>query len=255
MQLAHNSVQGLIDREKSGTLTDEDKLLIKEMNTTAEKVRSNIIDLLNEAGLKTWPKLPRLSADERALLRTILFNKEGMKDFVLNVLPNIIQGRAVVDKAILDERFAELKNIKDQFLIGFAKNLKLVFSVLSIDELQLLHDYVQCNGVFNQIANARNIRKEKKANRVSVSNDLNSLIKQHPFIEPILQGIKIHITLTGIQSVSNIDRYSHHATYPQALMRAAKLLGDKTLDDRESVDPPRPKTRDEMLKELKALRD
>lgn len=103
MQLAHNSVQGLIDREKRGMLTDEDKLLIKEINATVEKARSNIFGLLNETGLKTWPKLPRLSAEEQEVLREILFTPEGLQDFQCQILQNVHQGRAVLKKSALEK--------------------------------------------------------------------------------------------------------------------------------------------------------
>lgn len=161
-----------------------------------------------------------------------------------NIEPRLKEERQQLEKKELSEfserQTRELKNAQEQLLIGFAKNLAILIKCINQDEMQLIYDYTECNGVLNQIATMREKRGEKKANRVSVTTDVQNLIKKFPPIYTILQGIKTHTTLAKIKYVPDIDKQSVRVNYPAALAKAKAII-DPTGDDLESVINPHKK--------------
>ena len=82
-----------------------------------------------------------------------------------NIEPRLKEKREQIGKKELSElsefsklQTRELKNAQEQLLIGFAKNLSILIKCINSDEMQLIYDYTECNGVFNQIATKRKNR-------------------------------------------------------------------------------------------------
>ena len=142
-----NTMEALIKRERSGTLTDEDRQLLKEIIPSFEKAREYIARQFKMANMLYGTNLPDdlklfhgLSDEESKVLK-IPFALEGLKEFAKEILPNARKGRVVITRADhienkrkyidaekrkddANERLEEILNERGMIFAGVIQKLK-----------------------------------------------------------------------------------------------------------------------------------